>query len=103
MRKLQRFTVRTLAVTGLVLTTGLLTAGARAGNAPAPFTPSQTKFVLPGGEVVIGQIISYEGEMYLVRLPRGMMLLRKDYPVAMKSLRSSGRVAHESMPKKPIL
>lgn len=103
MRKLQRFTVRVLAVAGVALTVGLLSAGARAGNAPAPFTPSQTKFVLPGGEVIIGQIVSYEGEMFLVRLPRGMMLLRKDFPVAMKSLRSGGRGAHEASPKKPIL
>ncbi len=99
MRKFQHNTTRILAVMGMALAIGLPSAGAGTENIPSQFTPSRTKFVLPGGEVIIGQIVSYKGEMFLVRLPRGMMLLRKDFPVAMKSL---GTKDHNAPRTKPI-
>lgn len=92
-----------LAIAGMALTVGSLAPGAGAQGTPPNQTPSRTKFVLPGGEVVVGQIISYKGEMFVVRLPRGVMLLRKDFPVAMKSLGTSGRVARDVTHTKPVL
>lgn len=98
-----RRNARLLAAAAMILTVGLPTVGAGADNAPANAAQPRTKFVLPGGEVVIGQIISYEGEMFVVRLPRGVMMLRKDFPVAMKSLGTAAHVARQSSHTKPIL
>lgn len=103
MLNLGRRAARALAA-GIVIVTVGLPLAARAGNAPAaaPTTP-RTKFVLPGGEVVIGQIISFEGEMYVIKLPRGVVMLRKDFPIAVKTLNAPSHDARQSPRIKPIL
>ncbi len=93
---------RALAAGMVTLTLGLPLA-ARAGSAPAAPAPPRTKFVLPGGEVVIGQIVSSDGEMYVIKLPRGVVMLRKDFPVAVRTLNAPRHDARQSPRVKPIL
>lgn len=102
MLKFGRRAARALAAGLVTLTIGLpLTAWA--GSAPTAPTTPRTKFVLPGGEVVIGQIVSSDGEMFVIRLPRGVVMLRKDFPVAIKALNAARHEARQSPRMKPVL
>lgn len=98
MIKLRRRTARAMAAGVMLLTMGL-PLGAGAGRA----APPRTKFVLPGGEVVIGQVVSSDGEMYVIKLPRGVVMLRKDFPVAIKALNAARHEARQSPRMKPVL
>ena len=103
MRKLRYGAAGALTLGGVALTVGLLPVGVRAESAGPNLTLPRTKFVLPGGEIVIGQITSDDGEMLVVRLPRGVMMLRKGFPIATKMLGSASRVARQFPHTKPIL
>jgi len=96
MIKLRRRTARAMAAGVMLLTMGLPLGAGRAA-------PPRTKFVLPGGEVVIGQVVSSDGEMYVIKLPRGVVMLRKDFPVAIKALNAARHEARQSPRMKPVL
>lgn len=98
------------------LATGLtLSLGAVAHSAPTSSNNATTpriRFMLPGGEVLTGRVVSSEGSMYVIRLAHGTMMVRKDFLVAVKTLDAQGRpteVSREisggahSAPTKPIL